>query len=653
MEIYTDFTKTHHRKRQIGTKFLNFIGLFFIFIPILISGCITDIFHINRLNTIPYKQDFEPERKVEENRLKPQEKDSGVLKAAETSKETQALKEAEISKKAEISKELVPSESIREDKVASKPAQAKKEKAKIPQEESKSDQEMLDTALEFCGASNDFWEKGDIDNAIAALDEAYSLILKVNTENNADLLQQREDLRFSISKRIIEIYASRGTVVNGHNKEIPLVMNKHVERALSLFKGKDRKFFLDAYRRSGKYRPFIVEKLRDAGLPPELSWIPLIESGFKLRALSRARALGLWQFIASTGYKFGLERDKWVDERMDPEKSTIAAIAYLKELHNIFGDWTTAIAAYNCGEWRVLRCIRTQKINYLDNFWDLYEKLPSETAFYVPKFLAVLHILNDPEGHGFALDNVEHGIELDKITINKQVSLNALSKELGISQKTLWDINPSLRHDFTPDRPFVFKVPKGKGIELLSRLDDIPAWHAPAARFATYTVKKGDSLSMIARRYGATVNAIMKANRVRNRHLIQANQRLKIPLGGNPPSVQKKVTSSKAKGRKTLKYVVKKGDSLWKIASQFGTTVNAIRVLNNLDNRHLMVGQLLLIPYKFSPSENIKTFKYKVSKGDSMWKIARKYQMSLSEFLSLNNLTPRSPIYPGQVLLVK
>jgi len=606
------------------------------FIPLLTSSCITDMLQINRLHTIPYKEHSKSEKKTENVCVNPK-KEEDLL----------ALKEAE------TSKELLPPEDIAEEKLKPEPVQGEKDEVKTSKEENKSDQEMLDTALEFCGASNDFWEQGDIENAIAALDEAYSLILKINTEKTPDLLQQREDLRFSISKRIIEIYASRGTVVNGHNTQIPLVMNTHVGRALSLFKDKDRKFFLDAYRRSGKYRPFIVEKLKDAGLPIELSWIPLIESGFKLRALSKARALGLWQFIASTGYKFGLERDKWIDERMDPEKSTIAAIAYLKELHDIFGDWTTAIAAYNCGEWRVLRCIKTQKINYLDNFWDLYEKLPSETAFYVPKFLAVLHILNDPEAHGFELGNVENEIEFDKITINKQVSLKALSNELGISYKHLWDMNPSLRHDYTPDRPFAFNVPKGMGIELLSKLDKIPAWHPPAPHYATYTVKRGDSLSMIARRYRTTVHAIMKANRVKDRHLIQANQRLKIPLGNNPPSIQEKERLHAVSNQKALKYEVRKGDSLWKIASHFGTTVNAIRILNNITNRHLMIGQILLIPDKFSPLEHIKTFKYKVLKGDSMWKIAQKHQMSLSEFLGLNNLTPRSPIFPGQIVLVK
>ena len=235
-------------------------------------------------------------------------------------------------------------------------------------------QSVLDEALDFCQASQDFWQKGELENALEALDHAYALILNIDTTNSPKLIQQKEDLRFMISKRILEIYASRSIVVNGNHNAIPLVMNKHVQLEIDHFtKYGEKNFFVEAFKRSGKYRPQIVSALKAAGMPPELSWLPLIESGFKVRALSPARALGMWQFIPSTGYKFGLQRNTWIDERMDPEKSTLAAIAYLKELHGLFGDWTTSLAAYNCGEGRVLRTISTQKVQYLDDFWDLYE----------------------------------------------------------------------------------------------------------------------------------------------------------------------------------------------------------------------------------------------------------------------------------------
>ena len=213
----------------------------------------------------------------------------------------------------------------------------------------KTTQMVLDEALGFCEAAQEFWQKGELENALESLDQAYSLILDIEIEDQPQQMQQKEDLRFLISKRILEIYASRNTVANGSHNAIPLEMNRHVQAEIRLFtKGGEKNFFKQSLVRSGKYRPFILSKLKEAGMPEELSWLPLIESGFKVKALSKARALGLWQFIPSTGYKFGLKRNKYIDERIDPAKATNAAIAYLQEVHGIFGDWITALAAYNC-----------------------------------------------------------------------------------------------------------------------------------------------------------------------------------------------------------------------------------------------------------------------------------------------------------------
>ncbi len=523
--------------------------------------------------------------------------------------------------------------------------------------EEQSDQEILDSALEFCQAASDFWEQGDLDNALDALDQAYSLVLKVKGDDNPQIAQQKDDLRFTISKRIIEVYSSRFTVANGKGKVIPLVMNKYVKRAIRQFQGQERTFFIEAYKRSGKYRPAIVKALTEAGLPEELSWLPLIESGYKVRALSKARALGLWQFIASTGYKYGLKRDRWIDERMDPEKSTQAAIAYLKELHQIFGDWTTAIAAYNCGEGTVLRCIRTQHINYLDNFWDLYQKLPMETAFYVPKFLAVLHIISSPEKYGFELPPTYEAVETDKVTIDKQVHLKTIAKHLGVSYSLLKEINPELRFNSTPNRPYALRVPKGKGQVLLSKLSDIPVWSPPSPAFVVHRVRRGETLSTIARRYRTSVRAIMAMNGLRSSRYIRAGWRLKIPIGRKRVMVAKKVTHPSVQPVKQangfLEYEVKRGDSLWTIARRFGTTTKAIQSLNRLSNHRLQIGQILYIPKYKAVSVPIKTKTYIVAQGDSPYMIAQKHQMNLSEFLKLNNLTPRSTIFPGQTVLVK
>ena len=312
-------------------------------------------------------------------------------------------------------------------------------------------QTKLDEALEFCHASQEYWQRGELEKAVDSLDQAYALILAVEAQDDFKLIQEKEDLRFMISKRILEIYASRNIVVNGNHNAIPLDTNRHVEAEIRRFTvGPEKAFFLKSLKRSGRYRPEILKALKAAGLPQELSWLPLIESGFNVKALSRARALGLWQFIPSTGYKFGLKRDQFIDERMDPEKATMAAIAYLKELHNIFGDWTTVLAAYNCGEGRVLRTIRTQNVNYLDNFWDLYERLPRETARYVPRFLATLHILNDPEKYGIDLTIADPPLTYETVTVAKQVSLKDVARAIGTTEFELRQINPELRYKITP-----------------------------------------------------------------------------------------------------------------------------------------------------------------------------------------------------------
>jgi membrane-bound lytic murein transglycosylase D len=458
-------------------------------------------------------------------------------------------------------------------------------------EHEKNQQELLDTALDFCDASQEYWSEGNLVEAIQALDDAYMLVMQVHTEENPDLIQQKEDLRFMISKRILEIYASRYTAVNGNYNEIPLTMNKHVEKEIKLFQGPERKFFMASYNRSGKYMERIRESLREAGLPADLAWLPLIESGFKVRALSRARALGLWQFIPSTGYKFGLKRDTWIDERLDPEKATAAAIAYMQELHQIFGDWTTVLAAYNCGEGRVLRRIREQRINYLDNFWDLYTQLPRETARYVPRFLATLHILKNPEKYGFEFKNPAEPLLYESVDIVKQVQLKVLAKEIGVDYTELTGLNPELRQQVTPTTPYLLKVPVGKGGVLLAKLDSIKKWTPPQNAYVIHRVRSGETLSLIAKRYRTKVSYIVRANNIRRKHFIRAGQKLKVPLKG---SSSRRIYASNEL-LPNGKYKIKKGDSLWLIAKKFRTNTKKLKRINNLRTTRLYVGQYLKI----------------------------------------------------------
>ncbi|MFP4423305.1 MAG: LysM peptidoglycan-binding domain-containing protein [Desulfococcaceae bacterium] len=512
-------------------------------------------------------------------------------------------------------------------------------------------QAELDAALSLCREAQELWQEEKMESALKALDQAYIRIQAVSPEDDPDLLRQKEDIRFMISKRIMEIYASRNTMVQGKHRPIPMDMNAHVQTEIeNLTRGN---YFQRAYRRSGRYWEMIVAELEKAGLPTELAWLPLIESGFKVNAFSPARALGLWQFIPSTGYKFGLKRNRYIDERMDPEKSTRAAIAYLKELHNIFGDWSTVLAAYNCGEGRVLRIIRSQNVNYLDNFWDLYEQLPRETARYVPRFLATLHILQAPEKYNIDLEDREGPVASETLTVSRQVCLNRVAQEIGIVPEGLKALNPELRQTSLPPGHYALRVPAGKASVLLAKIDEIPvAQAAPPKRpakkqtqVAYHRVKRGETLSTIADRYGVPLKSLMRANRLHRRHYIVAGKILKIPgvSGGSGPSKRKSHTV----------YVVQRGDSLWNIARKYGTSTTALGRLNNLSGSALSIGRVLKIPGRGAGNVNPGRLKtYNVRNGDVPIEIAQRHRMSLERFLQVNKMTKWSTIYPGQKVFV-
>jgi len=439
-------------------------------------------------------------------------------------------------------------------------------------------------------------------------------------------------------------------------------MNQHVRKEIESFKGPEREFFMASYRRSGKYRPAILKAFKESGMPPELTWLPLIESGFKVRALSRARALGPWQFIASTGYRYGLKRDQWIDERMDLEKSTAAAIAYLKDLHQMFGDWTTALAGYNCGEWAVMNRIKTQKISYLDNFWDLYVKLPQETAAYVPRLLAVLHIVNNPKAHGMTLPPLDPEIRTEEVMINKQMQLKTLADALQVDDDLLEELNAELRLNITPDSPYPLKVPEGKGQVLLAKLNDLPAYCPPAVAsvasssgYIIHKVRKGETIASISRNYRTTPEVIMDVNGFKRNEVLVAGWKIKVPA--KTGSVQAKGTKGSApvvaKEEKPVKYVVRKGDSIWQIAGRHNTTVKEIQAFNRLKGSSLHTGQVLLIPPSQAACAVAQAKNYTVKGGETPFMIARKHEMEIRDFLKINNLTPHSTIFPGQSVLVK
>ncbi len=524
-------------------------------------------------------------------------------------------------------------------------AEAQADEADPSIAEDASDPQVIQAeALEACQSAAEFIDQGELEDAVAALDRAYELMLGLPQDGDNGFLQAREDIRRLVAELLVRTYESQQTAAAAPSAawdlEIAVVENEHVQREIRSFTTVEREAFLEGYRRSGLYRPMILEQLEAAGLPSQLSWMPLVESWFKVRALSRAGALGMWQFISSTGLRYGLGRDAWVDERMDPDKATVAAIRYLTDLHGLFGDWPKALAAYNCGEARVQRAQNRNPGQYLD-FWDLYEMLPGETRRYVPRFFASLIIIENPDAYGMRLPEPLPPMEWTTVSVDRPVELKRLELELGLEDGTLAGLNSELRHRATPDRAYDLKVPVAAEPLLLAKLDELPQWSPPTPMFVTHRVRRGDTLSGIAGRHGTSVAAIMRSNNLRSAHRIWPGQRLQVPVQGAaaPPAAAASATGS---------HVVRRGDSLYSIARRYGTTVAQLKAVNGLGSELIHPGQELRI----RPGSRDGLQKYRVNPGDTLSAIAASHRVRLSSLLRVNGLTSRSTIYPGQWLVI-
>jgi peptidoglycan lytic transglycosylase D len=448
-------------------------------------------------------------------------------------------------------------------------------------------------ALDLCQSAKELFDGGKVDEALAATDHAYELMLSLPANGDDAYLQGKEDIRILVAGLIDRIYRSRREKPHGlaasWDLGLPITTNAHVQREIESFTTGERDFFLEGYRRSGAYRPMILAKLASAGLPSQLSWLPLVESWFKVRALSRASALGMWQFIASTGLRYGLDRDAWVDERLDPNKSADAAVAYLSDLHAMFGDWAKALAAYNCGEARVMRLQRRSQ-EYQD-FWDLYEALPLETRRYVPRLFAALRIIENPSAYGMSLPQPDPPLPATAtVDVARAVRLDGLDSVLGLEKGTLAALNPELRHGATPTRAYGLRVPEGAGDKLAAVVASLPEWKPPTPAYVTHRVRSGESLSVIARKYGTSVSAIMRVNGLRAANRIRAGQRLRIPVRGT--AAQRTSFHPAAGGI----HIVRRGESLASIAGRYGTSVSELRSENGLHGSLIRPGQRLRIP---------------------------------------------------------
>ncbi|MCK4403966.1 MAG: LysM peptidoglycan-binding domain-containing protein [candidate division Zixibacteria bacterium] len=433
--------------------------------------------------------------------------------------------------------------------------------------------------------------------------------------------------------------------------DMPIEWNQRVENSIIYFQTVAREAFKTYLKRSGKYKGLMERILREKGLPEDLVWLCLVESGFNPKAYSWARAMGPWQFIASTGRKYGLRRNWWYDERRDFVKSTYAACDYLTFLYNKFKSWPLALAAYNGGEGRVARVMKKHKTN---DFWKL--KLNKQTAKYVPLYMAATIIGKDPERYGFDVE-YDQPIQFDVVKVNQPVDLKKVAKSLGASFAVLKELNPELRRGVTPPNysGYKLRIPAGTKKLFAQKFKGYDA--KSSGLFVEHKVKKGQTLSHLSHRYGVPIYAIMELNGLTNRHRLSIGQRLIIPAnrGITAKSTSSKVGSSKkakTRGSGSFIYTVKKGDNLTKLALKFNTTAGELRRLNSLKNPHrISPGQKLRIPATSLSSGGL--FKeHIVRRGENLSYLAKKYGVSLSAIMSANNLSSKHILKIGQRLLI-
>lgn len=311
---------------------------------------------------------------------------------------------------------------------------------------------------------------------------------------------------------------------------IPVVENDRVRYFVDFFSGRLRGFFERALARSGRYIPLMAGILQEEGLPEDLVYLSLIESGFSPYAVSKAKAVGPWQFIRSTGLRYGLKVNGWIDERRDPLKSTRAAVAYLKDLHLQFGEWFLAAAAYNAGERKVDKAMNRSRAN---DFWALSQKtyLKRETRNYVPKFIAAALIASAPEKHGFGDVLYESPMEYDEVSIQRPLSLATVANLANTTAKVIKELNPALLRNTTPPNEdgFVLRLPAGSGERFAQAYELLP--DSATVRIVTHRVKKGETLTSIATRYRQQVSRLMEMNSLKSRQ-IRVGQELIVVFDG-------------------------------------------------------------------------------------------------------------------------
>jgi membrane-bound lytic murein transglycosylase D len=448
-------------------------------------------------------------------------------------------------------------------------------------------------------------------------------------------------------------------------REVLPVDNAKVQAWLRYFTGKGRSTFQRWLDRRGQIGWILESILQEEGLPTDLIYMAMIESGLQPSVRSRASAVGYWQFVRSTARNRGLLVNEWADERRDIEKATRAACRHLQMLHGMFGNWPLALAAYNAGEYRIQRAIGLQGD---PDYWEL--RLPRETREYVPKLIAAARIGKDPEAFGFSI-NEQDTLRYDTIEVNDTFSLDQIAKAGGFSVRTLQGLNPQLIAGCTPPKhsAYAVRVPVGRGESTLAAVRAIPEHQRITWR--KHRVRSGETLGQLARRYRTSVSAIMELNGITNPRRVRAGRQLTIPYPrGVTPSADP-VAVARAQptpppqapaGRKTIQYRVRTGDTLSTIAEAHGVSVSSIRRLNGLRSHRIYAGRSLVLhvsedfdgpgdPFHVDESTHERT-EYRVIRGDTLSAIGRRFGVDVAALLAWNDLGSAAVIRPGDRLQI-
>jgi peptidoglycan lytic transglycosylase D len=507
-------------------------------------------------------------------------------------------------------------------------------------------QVILQARLRF-ERGEDLYERGSLKRAKEEFNAAVDLILEKSQANPKDARLQRELSELVTRVTVMELAALREGDGLTDETDHPAAIDdlEHVETFPTLIDPKLRKAaeeevqevahdlpieindrvlgFLEYYQngrgrgameigleRVGRYQPMIERILKEEGVPLDLIYLCQAESAFEPRAVSRAAAKGMWQFISSRGKEYGLRQTWWIDERSDPEKSTRAAARHLKDLYQEFGDWYLAMAAYNSGPVRVQRAMEKTGA---DNFWTLAEKraLPKETINYIPNILALSIIGKNPSKYGFSVVSAP-AVETDRVNVDKATDLRVIAEAIDVPVEELRALNTHLLRWTTPpdDPDFQLILPKGYADKFKDQISSLP--EAKRIIIREHVVRKGETLGAIAKKYGVTTAQVIQANNFGKTPVLRVGQTLAIPISGvTPPALaslsassssssdrpaRTQTTAAPAKRATTARwYTVRAGDTLAKIAARYNTTVEKLKSWNHLSSTKLTVGKKLMV----------------------------------------------------------